>query len=312
MNKIELTQNIKQKAKELGADLVGIASADFNEQQYTQLKNYVKEGRHGNLKYMEDYKLRSNPKNIVKNANSIIVIALNYYQEKPTIKKDEGIIARYAYGRDYHKTIKNILKKLLKYIEEKAPGEHHKIAVDTVPILEKYYAQQAGIGFIGKNTTIITKSYGSFILLGEIITTLKLKTDKPATGTCGTCTRCLEACPTKALKSPYIMDAKKCISYQTIENKEKIPPEIAKKIKNRLFGCDICQEVCPYNKAFAKQTKNKDFNKKIAGHTINLTKLKQLTEEEFIKTYAGSPIMRPKLKKLQQTAKTIQENQPNP
>jgi len=298
----DITQNIRRAALNAGASLVGFAPAEFDERGLKDLKAYIERGAQGSMKYMEDYKKRVDPQAIFPGAKSVIVIAVNYWQKLPKSPKGHKKIALYAYGRDYHKVIKGILKKIVKQIEELDPKIKTKICVDTAPLLEKSYAVRAGIGFIGKNTTLITKEFGSYVLLGEILIDKKLTYSKVASGTCGRCTRCIDACPTQAITKPYTMDAKRCISYLTIESREEIPKELKSKIGNRLFGCDTCQEVCPYNKQFAKQTKVTDFLKPIAGRSIDPELIIRMkTEEDFVAHFAGSPLMRAKLKGLKRT-----------
>jgi epoxyqueuosine reductase len=236
----------------------------------------------------------------LQGAKSVIVIGVNYYQEAVKTPAGYGKIARYAWGRDYHKILQGILKKLESFIANNEPGAQCKICVDSSPLLEKNYAVRAGLGFIGKNTTLINPQYGSFIVLGELLTTQKLEYDKPIKGTCGNCTRCLDVCPTKALIAAGEMDARRCISYLTIENKGAIKKSFQKNIGNRLFGCDTCQEACPYNQTFAKPTTNPDFKKTIAGSSLPLKEIAAIkTDTEFLNRFAGSPLMRAKRKGLQ-------------
>jgi len=220
-------------------------------------------------------------------------------------------IARYAHGRDYHKVLKKLLKQLAAYINEQDPSAQTKLCVDSAPLLEKAYAVRAGLGFIGKNTTLITPQYGSYVLLGEILTNLELEYDQPADGTCGTCTRCIDACPTKAFAGPRELDAKRCISYLTIEHKGPIPQEFHKPMANWIFGCDICQEVCPYNKQFAKPLQLEAFKKvTIAGSSIPLDEILAIKDdEEYVARFAGSPLMRAKRAGLQRNARIVKKNQ---
>ena len=305
-----LSSQIKEYAKSAGADLAGIAPAEFDMETAGKISNYISRGRHGEMSYLENLKARTGPKSLLPEAKSVIVIGVNYYREQKRAKKGYGKIARYAYGRDYHKVIKNLLKKIINFIEQKKPESKNMICVDSAPIMEKYFAVKAGLGFIGKNTTLITPQFGSFVLLGEIITSLKLPVDTPCIGTCGTCERCLRACPTKALVAPYEMDARRCVSYLTIEKKGQIPKRFHKKIGERIFGCDACQEVCPYNKAHAKPLEFKDLkNTRIAGSQIPLEEIISIkNDEEFLKRFAGSPLMRAKKEGLQRNAKIALSN----
>ena len=233
-------------------------------------------------------------------AKAIIVLALNYYREKPDTPPDHGRISRYAWGRDYHKVFRGILKDLLQYLQENFPGHQHKLCVDSAPLMEKVYANQAGIGFYGKNSILISPTIGSYFLLGELVTTLDLIADTPpktiTNATCGTCTRCRDACPTGALDIPGQIDARRCISYLTIESKNPIPSEFASDTSNLIMGCDICQEVCPYNIRLAKPATHPAFTTgKIAGDQIPLAEILQIcNDQQYLQRFAGSPLMRAK------------------
>jgi epoxyqueuosine reductase len=267
------------------------------------------------MAWLENVEPRTRPELLLPGARSVIVIALNYYTPDSPLLPGHGRIARYARGRDYHKVIGKILKKIAAFIKETAPDSRSKICVDSSPLLEKSYAVKAGLGFIGKNTTLITPQFGSYVFLGEIITTLELECDTPhaapeyITGTCGTCTRCLDACPTGALTAPGCMDARRCISYLTIENKGEIPPELATKIGTRIFGCDGCQEVCPYNKSFAKPAADQDVAKPLAGSSLPLKDILEIrTDAQFLARFAGSPLTRAKRAGLQRNAEIALTN----
>lgn len=262
------------------------------------------------MDYLEDYQKRVHPEQLLPGAKSVIVIAVNYYRPVDGVPAGHGQIARYAYGRDYHKVLKNLLKQLEIFILKNSPEAKTKICVDSSPLLEKNYAVRAGLGFIGKNTTLITPEFGSFVLLGEIICDLELEYDTEKTGTCGTCTRCLDACPTKAILGPGELDARRCISYLTIETSGPIPDEFHAAMGDRIFGCDICQEVCPYNKVNAKPVSLKAFKEvKIAGQTLSLDEILAIeTDEQFLQKFAGSPLMRAKRKGLQRNARIAVKN----
>ena len=301
---------VKQEALSLGADLVGITRAEPDLWNEAFLKTFIEEKRHGDMKYLENYSLRVHPERLLKNAKSIIVIAVNYYRDAKKVPKGHGRIARYAFGRDYHKVMKKLLRGLEAFIKKHEPKARTRICVDAIPLLEKSYAVKAGLGFIGKNTMLITRQFGSFVLLGELLTTLKLEPDKPIPGTCGTCTRCIKACPGGALQSERQMNASRCNSYLTIEKKGPIPKKYHKAMGDWIFGCDICQEVCPYNKSDAKKLKNEAFKKvKIAGSSLNLEKILAIrNDEEFLQRFAGSPLMRAKKAGLQRNARIAAGN----
>ncbi len=256
------------------------------------------------MSWLEPASKRAQPEQLLPGAKSVIVIGINYYRETPPLPPGHGRIARYAYGRDYHKVIKKLLKQLADFILNINPSAQLKLCVDSAPLLERSYAVQAGLGFIGKNTMLINEQFGSFVLLGEMITNLEFEYDKPATGTCGTCTRCIDACPTQAIVQPHKLDARKCISYLTIESKDPVPEELQPKIGNWIFGCDICQEVCPYNKTFAKPLRLEAFKEvKIAGSSLSIQEILEIkTDEEYLQKFAGSPLMRAKRKGLQRNA----------
>ena len=288
-SKREITTNLKAKALELGFSDCRITKAStlpFYKKEYS---SWIKKQMHGQMQYLENHeKLKTHPKKILPSAKSIIFVSLNYYQERE--ESSEGQIARYAHGRDYHKVFKSKLKELDKHLKSLSSKSQTRFFSDSGPLLERQYAEQAGIGFVGKNTMVITLGHGSWILLGEIITDLELEFDQPADenyGICGTCHRCIDICPTKALASPYKIDANKCISYLTIENKGPIPIELRPLIGNWLFGCDLCQEVCPHN-IRQKVTTEPNFTKKIAGNAQELKDILNIaTDDEFLEKFDG-------------------------
>ncbi|MBU0546241.1 tRNA epoxyqueuosine(34) reductase QueG [Patescibacteria group bacterium] len=294
--KNSFSEDIKRFAREAGADLVGIAPAvldeDFARKNLAYLKDFIDEGRHGGMKYLEDFEKRVSSESLLPGARSVVVIGVNYYREAAVdgdAREPTGIIARYAYGRDYHKVIRKLLKEIAGFI-----GGRMRVCVDSAPLMEKAYAVAAGLGFIGKNTTLITPGFGSYVLLGEIITDVELAYDAPVSGTCGNCTRCLEACPTKAFIGPKKMDARRCISYLTIEHKGPIADDLKKGMGKRIFGCDICQEVCPYNLRLPQELAFKGLKEsRIAGSELDLNEILKIgSDEEFLRRFAGSPLMR--------------------
>ncbi len=311
---MELTQKIKKYAlEEAGFDLIGITSAELPEFHGAALQKWISNGYAGSMDYMDKPGVdRSNPKTILPSARSVISLAVNYFHPddpKPADKK-MGKVAKYAYGRDYHKVIEKKLKKLSTYIHETSGTDTEtKAYVDTGPILEKAFAQRAGLGFFGKNTNIITRNFGSWIFLASLVTNLELAADEPHTGSCGSCRICIDACPTDALLGNYEMDATRCISYLTIEAKSEPAPELKEKMGEWVFGCDICQTVCPYNFR-AKVTVHQDlFPNRIAGSWVDLEKAQTVsTQEEFISIYQGSPVKRPKLEGMKRNAKIAAKN----
>jgi len=287
-------EEIKQHAKSLGFDLIAFCDATLDEKYLGAHEKWIQKSFHADMGYMEEVEKRADLTKILSGAASVIVLATNYYYDQKTLKPGHGRIARYAYGRDYHKIIGKRLKKLEAFI-----GGDTKSYVDTGPVLERAFAEKAGLGFIGKNSCLITPELGSWVFLSVIITDLKLEPSPSRTlPSCGTCTRCMDACPVGAIIAPGVIDANKCISYHTIENKGEIPPQIANKIAEtgRIFGCDICQEVCPHN-CRAVPTK---ISTAIAGDQLSFEKIRSIkSDEEFLELFAGSPLMRTKKEGLQ-------------
>ena len=302
-------EKIEDFAKRLGFDLVGFSPAQIQSHYLEAFQKWLKDGNEGEMKYMQKIKERSDLTEILPGAKTVIVVAMNYYYEQEVLKEGHGRVARYAYGRDYHKIITKKLKELQRFIEENEPDSSNKLYVDTGPIIERAFAEQAGIGSVGKNSCIITKEFGSWVFIGEIITTLDLAaTTKSPENPCGTCTKCMHACPTGAIIAPGVIDSRLCISYLTIENKDEIHADLAKKIKEsrRLYGCDICQEVCPHNCRQKPHTHTELSDPKIAGDQLNLKKIQAIKDDDaFLKTFAGSPLMRAKRKGLQRNAKIL-------
>ncbi len=306
MTKAELTYKIKEEAIRIGFDDCGIAQAHFLSEEKDYLQTWLDAEYHADMQYMgRNFDKRLDPRLLVNNAKSVIVVVLNYYPERIQ-EKDLPQIAKYAYGKDYHKVIKDklfLLLDFIKNISEEKPA-NARCFTDSAPVLERKWAKEAGLGRIGRNTTLIHPKYGSFILIGEIILDIELEYDKPEDYGCGTCRRCLQACPTGALSEPNKIDARKCISYHTIENQGLIPENIAYSLNNCLFGCDICLNVCPGN-MMLEPTKETDFAP-IEG-LLEMTKedWKNLTEEKFNTRFKDSPISRAGYQKVMNTLKLI-------
>jgi epoxyqueuosine reductase len=219
-----------------------------------------------------------------------------------------GKISRYAWGDDYHDIVEKRLAILLEFILKQSPGARGKVYVDTGPVMDKVWAQRAGIGWIGKHTNVISLEYGSWIFLGEIILDIELEYDAPATDHCGTCSLCIEACPTGAIVEPYVVDANKCISYLTIEHRGDIAQELGSKFGHWLYGCDICQDVCPWNRKFARETEVKRFFPRKYNITPKLNAIAAMTQEEFSKKFSKSPVKRTKLAGLKRNAQVLLKN----
>jgi len=297
---VTLTKSIKDRALEIGFDLVGVSPVgSFPENQF--YKEWLARGFAGEMKYMErEPQKRENITNLLPKARSVISCGLNYNTDYPysieETDKTRGWISRYAWGDDYHDIMKNKLSLLLEFMKEIAPGEvKSRVYVDTGPVLDRVYGKYSGIGWFGKNTCLINQEIGSWIFIGEIITNLELDYDNPVPDRCGTCTRCIDACPTGALVEPYVLDSRLCISYLTIELRDKIPLELRDKIENNIYGCDICQDVCPWNRR-AKVTDEPSFQPREGLYTPDLSFLSGLSEEDFRSIFKGSPVKRAKRK----------------
>lgn len=302
---------IEQYAKKLGFDLVGFSPIKIEPKYKKAYKSWLKNHYDGKMSYLRErakIEKRFDLQKILPDAKTVIVLAMNYYRPQKSLQKGFGRVARYAFGRDYHKIIGKRLKELEKFIQN--IGGETKSYVDAGPVLERALAEQAGLGVVGKNSCLITDKFGSWVFLAEIITDLNLADKKPQKlgmrenfSACGQCQRCKNACPAGAIIAPGVIDARKCISYLTIENKGKIPKKFAKKIKaiKCIFGCDICQEVCPHNISRQRPAGCAELSiPKIAGDQIELSKILSIKNDtEFLKMFVGSPLMRTKLKGLQ-------------
>ncbi len=312
--KAELTEKLKKYALgEAGFDLVGVSGTLLPEIHAQALERWLAQGFAGSMDYMaRSGARRADAKSVLASAVSVISLALNYHHPedvRPEGKKT-GKVAQYAYGRDYHKVIEAKLKKFSQYILEcGGNGTEIKTYVDTGPLLEKAFAQAGGLGFFGKNTNIITRNFGSWVFLASVVTNLDLVADEPHTGSCGSCRICIDACPTGALLGNYEMDATRCISYLTIEAKEEPAAEIKNKMGEWVFGCDICQTVCPYNFR-AKTTRHEElYPNKIAGSWADLEKIETLSDQDqFVEMFRGSAVKRPKLKGMVRNAKIAAKN----
>lgn len=293
-------QLIKQKAAELGFSYCGIAKAAKLDEEAARLEMWLNKGMHGEMKYMENYfDMRIDPSLLVPGAKSVITLLKNYYPSE--IQQNSEIkFSKYAYGEDYHEVIRNQLHTLLYILEEKIGAIHGRGFVDSAPVLERAWAQRSGLGWIGKNGNLITKQNGSFFFIATLITDLELEYDPPfAKDYCGSCTKCIDACPTDAILPDKTVNGSQCISYYTIELKEMLlPGELKNKFDNWAFGCDICQDVCPWNR-FSTPHNEKAFTP--LPEILNLTtkEWESLTEESFKKIFKNSAVRRTKWKGLQ-------------
>jgi epoxyqueuosine reductase len=305
MEKRQLTQLIKNRAGALGFEKVGIAPAG-KPAHSDYLSQWLKAGYHGAMQWMENNaEKRQDVFKLYPQAKSVIAVGLNYFTgPKHSSKKEHGKISRYAWGKDYHKIMKKNLKQILIEIKQKDASIDGRLCVDTAPAQDKLWAAEAGIGWQGKNTNILSRDYGSWLFLGEIILNKELEYDTPVSDYCGTCTACIDACPTEAL-TPYKLDATKCISYLTIEMWDKpIPPDYRDKMHNWVFGCDICQDVCPWNR-FEKETTIGDFQPHEGNICPDLSTMGKMTVEEFKKRFKNSPVYRAKWHNFIRNVKTV-------
>ena len=299
---------IKRLATELGFSFCGIAKATKLDEDAQRLESWLNKGMHGTMHYMERYfDLRIDPCKIVPGAKSVITLLLNYFPKEKQ-KDDAPKISKYAYGKDYHEVIREKLNKLIELIKKQVGEIHGRGFVDSAPVLERTWAQRSGLGWVGKNGNLINKQMGSFFFIATLITDLDLEPDEPfAKDYCGTCTRCIDACPTDAILPGKVVDGSKCISYFTIELKEMlIPGEMKDKFENWMFGCDICQDVCPWNR-FSKPTNEIEFTPIPEILDLSTKEWEAMTEEKFKIMFRNSPLNRSKLKGIQRNLKFIRQ-----
>ena len=288
------TSIIKSEAKRLGFLSCGISKAGFLEEEAPRLENWLNKNRHGQMSYMENhFDKRLNPTLLVDDAKSVISLLLNYYPSEIQ-NQDSYKISKYAYGQDYHFVIKEKLKELLHFIQTEIGEVSGRAFVDSAPVLDKAWAAKSGLGWIGKNSNLLTQKVGSFYFIAELIVDLDLEYDNATTDHCGTCTACLDACPTEAIVAPYVVDGSKCISYFTIELKDNLPQEMKGQFEDWAFGCDICQDVCPWNK-FSKP--HNEPLLKANESILNFSKKdwEEITTETFNKVFKNSAVKRTKM-----------------
>lgn len=293
LSKSNHTTLIKSEAKRLGFLSCGISKAEFLEKEAPRLEKFLNKNMQGEMSYLENnFDKRLDPTLLVPDSKSVVSLLLNYYPEK---KQGEGTykISKYAYGNDYHFVIKDKLKHLMNFIQEEIGEVHGRVFVDSAPVLDKAWAAKSGLGWIGKHSNLITKDTGSFYFIAELIIDLELDYDHPTTDHCGTCTACIDACPTQAIVGPYVVDGSKCISYFTIELKNEIPSNVKGKFNDWMFGCDICQDVCPWNR-FSKPHKEPLFNPKPELLSNSIKDWEEMTEEVFQNIFRKNPVKRTK------------------
>jgi epoxyqueuosine reductase len=300
------TTLVKEYCRQLGFDYCGIAKAHALDEDARRLEAWLQKGMHGTMEYMERYfDLRIDPTKLVPGAKSVITILLNYFPEQEQ-STEAAKISKYAYGNDYHEVIRTKLKTLLQLIKQNIGEVNGRGFVDSAPVLERSWARESGLGWIGKNTNLLTKEQGSFFFIATLITDLELDYDDPyAKDYCGSCRRCIDACPTDAIQEGRIVDGSKCISYFTIELKDAlIPGHLKDQFNDWMFGCDICQDVCPWNK-FSKPTMETSFSAIPEILNFTTTDWEALTEESFQKIFRHSPIKRTKFKGMQRNLKFL-------
>ncbi|MBE9575423.1 tRNA epoxyqueuosine(34) reductase QueG [Flavobacterium proteolyticum] len=296
-NKEKYSQIIKAESKRLGFLSCGISKAGFLEHEAPRLENWLNNNMHGQMSYMENhFDKRLNPTLLVDGAKSVISLLLNYYPSELQ-NEDSYKISKYAYGQDYHHVIKEKLKELLYFIQTEIGEVSGRAFVDSAPVLDKAWAAKSGLGWVGKNSNLITQKVGSFYFIAELIIDLELEYDLPTTDHCGSCTACLDACPTEAIVAPYVVDGSKCISYFTIELKDNLPQEMKGKFDDWMFGCDVCQDVCPWNR-FSKPHNEPLFQANSDILNFSKSDWEEITVDTFQKVFKNSPVKRTKYEGL--------------
>ena len=292
-NKAKYTALIKAEAKRLGFLSCGISKAEFLEEEAPRLETWLNKNMQGEMRYMENhFDKRLDPRILVPGAKSVVSLLLNYFPEQEQ-NKESYKISKYAYGTDYHFVIKDKLKTLLNHIRETVGAVDGRVFVDSAPVLDKAWAVKSGLGWMGKHSNVLTQQTGSFYFIAELIIDLELEYDTPVTDHCGTCTACIDACPTQAIVQPYVVDGSKCISYYTIELKEAIPPDVKGQFDDWMFGCDVCQDVCPWNR-FSTSHNEPLFNPHPDVIAFAKADWEELTEEVFKELFKKSAVKRTK------------------
>lgn len=307
LNKEKYTRFIKAEAKRLGFDFCGVSKAEFLEEEAPRLEQWLHNQKQGEMGYMANhFDKRLDPTLLVPGAKSVVSLLLNYYPEKRQTDPSAPKISKYAYGTDYHFVIKDKLKTLLRVIQEEVGEVGGRVFVDSAPVLDKAWAQKSGLGWMGKHSNILNREMGSFFFIAELIIDLELEYDHPIKDYCGTCTACIDACPTDAIEAPYQVNGSRCISYFTIELKEAIPSEVKGQFENWAFGCDICQDVCPWNR-FSKPHNEPLFQPHPDLLKMSASEWHEITEEVFRELFRKSAVKRTKYKGLKRNLKFIRE-----
>ena len=296
-NKEKYTSFIKQEAQRFGFMACGISKAGFLEEEAPRLEQWLNSQQHGQMSFMEDhFDKRLDPTLLMDGAKSVVSLLINYYPPETQIEGSYKI-SKYAYGKDYHNVILKKLRKLLRSIKAEIGEVSGRAFIDIAPIMDKAWAAKSGLGWIGKNSNLITQKVGSFYFIAELILDLELEYDNPTTDHCGSCTACIDACPTQAIIAPYVVDGSKCISYFTIELKDNLPTEMKGKFEDWAFGCDICQDVCPWNR-FSKPHNEPLFNPYPELLSYSKKEWEEITDDVFNEVFKNSPLKRAKLEGL--------------
>jgi epoxyqueuosine reductase len=301
------TNLIKTEANRLGFLSCGISRAQFLEEEAPRFEKWLNNKMHGDMQYMENhFDKRLDPNKLVEGSISVISLLLNYYPSEKQQDKTAPKISKYAYGLDYHYVIKDKVKQLLEFIQQEIGEIHGRAFVDSAPVLDKAWAAKSGLGWMGKHTNLLMQQLGSFYFIAELMVDLELDYDLPTTDHCGSCTACIDACPTEAIVEPYVVDGSKCISYFTIELKENIPTEFKGQFDNWMFGCDVCQDVCPWNR-FSKPHKEPLFNPHPELLAMTKKDWEEITEETFKKVFKDSAVKRTKFSGLRRNIQFLKD-----
>ena len=298
---------IKTEAERLGFLSCGISKSEFLEEEAPRLEKWLNQNMHGEMQYMENhFDKRLDPTKLVEGSKSVISLLLNYFPLQTQKDTTAPKISKYAYGTDYHFVVKDKLKQLLNFIQQEIGEVHGRAFVDSAPVLDKVWAAKSGLGWIGKHSNLLTKEVGSFYFIAELIIDLELEYDNPTTDHCGSCTACIDSCPTEAIVEPYVVDGSKCISYFTIELKNEIPSSVKGQFENWMFGCDICQDVCPWNR-FSKSHSEPLFNPHPNLLSMTKSDWEEITEEVFQKIFKRSAVKRTKFSGLKRNINFLKE-----
>lgn len=309
-NTAQHTQLVKSLARELGFSFCGISRAEFLEKEAPRLEEWLKHGRQGKMGYLENhFDKRLDPSLLVPGAKSVISLVYNYYPKKDLANPSDLKVAKYAYGEDYHYVVKEKLKVLIEKLEAVVGKIDGRAFVDSAPVMERAWAARSGLGWIGKNSLLLNRSMGSFFFLAELILDIELEHDGPIKDYCGSCTACMDACPTDAIPEPYVVDGSKCISYFTIELKGEIPSAVKGKFENWIFGCDICQDVCPWNR-FAQPHEEPRFEPSPDLEKMSPGDWHEITEDIFRHLFRNSAVQRTKLEGLRRNIAFVSDQDP--